>query len=139
MSYSKLFDSGFRKLNQDLFAAIVRTAMNVDKVNTKEKAFLDSLVQKLEILKEIYGKILKDNIKHPINPLAQSEKHMKRLFELVKRVYADAIKDITEVRLLTKIAIGQGYSSKPQEILREALGIVTDQNIDFEKLKKINN
>ena len=139
MSYSKLFDSGFRKLNQDLFAAIVRTAMNVDKVNTKEKAFSDSLLQKLEILKEIYGKILKDNIKHPINPLAQSEKRMKRLFELVKRVYADAIKDITEVRLLTKIAIGQGYSSKPQEILREALGIVTDQNIVSEKFKKMNN
>ena len=113
--------------------------MNFDKVNTKEKAFLDRLVQKLEILKEIYGKILKDNIKHPINPLAQSEKHMKRLFELVKRVYADAIKDITEVRLLTKIAIGQGYSSKPQEIVREALGIVTDQNIVFEKFKKMNN
>ena len=139
MSYSKLFDSGFRKLNQDLFAAIVRTAMNVDKVNTKEKAFSDSLLQKLEILKEIYGKILKDNIKHPINPLAQSEKRMKRLFELVKRVYADAIKDITEVRLLTKIAIGQGYSSKPQEIVREALGIVTDQNIVSEKFKKMNN
>ena len=62
MSYSKLFDNGFRKRNQDLFAAIVRTAMNVDKVNTKEKAFLDRLAQKLEILKEIYGKILKDNI-----------------------------------------------------------------------------
>ena len=53
MSYSKLFDNGFRKRNQDLFAAIVRTAMNVDKVNTKEKAFLDRLAQKLEILKEI--------------------------------------------------------------------------------------
>ncbi|MEC8723810.1 MAG: TerB family tellurite resistance protein [Bacteroidota bacterium] len=139
MSYSKLFDSGFRKLNQDLFAAIIRTAMNVDKVNTKEKAFLDSLAQKLENLKEIHGKILKDNIKHPINPLAQSEKRMIRLFELAKMVYADAIKDVTEVRLLTKIAIGLGYSSKPQEIVLEALGIVTDQNIVFEKFKKLNN
>ena len=131
MSYSKLFDNGFRKRNQDLFAAIVRTTMNVDKVNTKEKAFLDRLAQKLEILKEIYGKILKDNIKHPINPNAQSEKRMKRLFELAKMVYADAIKDVTEVRLLTKIAIGQGYSFKPQEIVREPLGIVKDQNIVF--------
>ena len=139
MSYSKLFDNGFRKRNQDLFAAIVRTTMNVDKVNTKEKAFLDRLAQKLEILKEIYGKILKDNIKHPINPLAQSEKRMKRLFKLAKMVYAVAIKDVTEVRLLTKIAIGLGYSSKAQEIVREALGIVTDQNIFFEKFKKMNN
>ena len=105
MSYSKLFDSGFRKLNQNLFAAIVRTAMSVDKVNTKEKAFLDSLAQKLENLMEIYGKILKDNIKHPINPLAQSEKRMIRLFELAKMVYADAIKDVTEVRLLTKLPL----------------------------------
>ena len=89
------------------------------------------MAQKLEILKEIYGKILKDNIKHPINPRAQSEKRMKRLFELAKMVYADAIKDVTEVRLLTKIAIGLGYSFKPQEIVREPLGIVKDQNIVF--------
>ena len=64
---------------------------------------------------------------------------MKRLFKLAKMVYAVAIKDVTEVRLLTKIAIGLGYSSKAQEIVREALGIVTDQNIFFEKFKKMNN
>ena len=97
------------------------------------------MAQKLEILKEIYGKILKENIKYPINPIAQSEKRMKRLFELAKMVYADAIKDVTEVRLLTKIAIGLGYSFKPQEIVSELLGIVTDQNIVFEKFKKMNN
>ena len=51
-------------------------------------------------------------------------------------VYADAIKDEIEVRLLTKITIGLGYSSEPQEIVRKALGIVANQNIDFEKLKK---
>ena len=56
---------------------------------------------------------------------------MKRLFELAKMVCADAIKDVTEVRLLTKIAIGLGYSFKPQEIVREPLGIVKDQNIVF--------
>ena len=118
MSYSKLFDSGFRKHNQDHFAAIVCTAMNVDKANTKEKAFLDPLAQKLEILNEIYAKILKDNIKHTINPPAQSEKRMKHLFNLAKMLYTDAIKDETEVRLLTRIAIGLGYISRPQEIVR---------------------
>ena len=64
---------------------------------------------------------------------------MKRLFDLAKMMYADAIKDETEVRMLTKITIGLGYSSKPKEIVRQALCIVTDQNIDFEKLKKMNN
>ena len=51
-------------------------------------------------------------------------------------VYADSIEDEIGVRLLTGIAIGLGYSSKPQEIVRKALGIVANQNIDFEKLKK---
>ena len=139
MSYSKLFDSGFRKRKKDHFAAIVCIAMNVGKVNTKEKAFLDSLAQKLEISREIYAKILKDHNKHPINLPAQSEKRMERLFDLAKMVYADAIEDEIEVRLLTKIAIGLGYSSKPQEIVRKALGIVADQNIDFEKFKEKMN
>jgi len=51
MSYSKLFDSGFRKRNQDHFAAIVRIAMNGGNVNTKEKAFFRLLGTKTRNLK----------------------------------------------------------------------------------------
>ena len=87
----------------------------------------------------IYAKILKDYNKHPIYPLAQSEKRMERLFDLAKMVDADAIEDEIEVRLLTKIAIGQGYSYKPHEIVRKALVIFADQNIDFEEFKEKMN
>ena len=64
---------------------------------------------------------------------------MERLFDLAKMTYVDAIEDEIEVRVLTKIAIGLGYSSQPQKIVRKALGIVADQNIDFEKFKEKMN
>ena len=95
-------------------------------VKYQKKAFLDCLAQKLEISKEIYVKILKDYNGYPTNPLAQSEKRMEHLFDLAKMVYADSIEDEIGVRLLKGIAIGLGYSSKPQEIVRKALVIVAD-------------
>lgn len=39
MTYSKLFDSGFKRRNQDHFAAIVRVAYEDDVVTEEEKAF----------------------------------------------------------------------------------------------------
>lgn len=76
MSYSKLFCSGFRKRNQDHFAAIVRIAMKGGKVNNNEKAFLYPFAQKLEISKKIYTKILNDYKKRHINPLAELKKRI---------------------------------------------------------------
>ena len=43
MSISDLFDSGFKKRNEDHFAAIVRVAMSDGVINDAEKAFLDRL------------------------------------------------------------------------------------------------
>jgi hypothetical protein len=44
MSISDLFDSGFKKRNEDHFAAIVRVAMSDGVINDAEKAFLDRLM-----------------------------------------------------------------------------------------------
>ena len=41
MSFSNLFDSGFKKRNEDHFAAIVRVAMSDGIINDEEKAFLN--------------------------------------------------------------------------------------------------
>ena len=51
MTFSELFDSGFKQRNQDHYAAIVRIAMDDDVVTEEEKAFLDRLARKLEISK----------------------------------------------------------------------------------------
>lgn len=55
-------------------------------------------------------------------------------------VYADQIKDKHEVQILTKIAIGLGYTSDPETVVNKALHLVGDTSIDIEtfieKMKK---
>ena len=49
MSFSDLFDSGFKKRNEDHFAAIVRVAMDDGIITDDEKSFLDRLARSLDI------------------------------------------------------------------------------------------
>lgn len=136
MTFSELFDSGFKRRNQDHFAAIVRVAYEDDIVTKEEKAFLDRLARNLEISKATYERILKTYKTHPINPPVHSEHRLERLFDLARMVYADHIKDEDEVHILTKIAIGLGYTKDPSSVVNKALDLVADGTIDVEEFKE---
>lgn len=136
MTFSELFDSGFKKRNQDHFAAIVRIAMDDNVITEEEKAFLDRLARKLDISKLVYDAILEDYKSHPINPPITSERRLERLFDLARTVYADHIKDEHEVLILTKIAMGLGYTKNTEDIVNKALDIVADTSIDVEEFKE---
>ena len=135
MTFSELFDSGFKRRNQDHFAAIVRVAYEDDVVTEEEKAFLDRLARNLEISKATYERILKNYKTHPINPPVRTEHRLERLFDLARMVYADHIKDEDEVRVLTKIAIGLGYTKDPKSVVNKALDLVADGS-DLEEFKE---
>ncbi len=111
MSISDLFDSGFKKRNEDHFAAIVKIAMDDGKITDEEKAFLDRLARKLDISEHDYKQILKDYATHPINPPTSYDIRLERLYDLARMVYADTIKDEHQVKLLHKIAVGLGFSA----------------------------
>ncbi len=111
MSISDLFDSGFRRRNQDHFAAIVRVAMEDDVISDAEREFLDRLAINLEISSDDYKSILKDYKSHPINPPISFNYRLERLYDLVRMVYADEIDRDDEIKLLTKIAVGLGFST----------------------------
>lgn len=136
MTFSELFDSGFKKFNQDHFAAIVRIAMDDNVITEKEKAFLDRLARKLDTSKLVYDPILEDYKSHPINPPITSERRLERLFDLARMVYADHIKDEHEVLFLTKIAAGLGYTKNTEDIVNKALDIVADTSIEVEEFKE---
>ena len=59
MSFSDLFDSGFKKRNEDHFAAIVRVAMDDGIITSDEQAFLDRLASNIDISEADYKMILK--------------------------------------------------------------------------------
>lgn len=142
MSISDLFDSGFKKRNEDHFAAIVRIAMSDDIINDAEKAFLDRLARHLNICEHDYKQILKDYKTHPINHPLSYDKRIERLYDLTRMVWADHIEGKDQVRMLKKFSIGLGFRTENADYITDkALKLVT-QEVDLdtftEEMKTMN-
>ena len=120
MSISDLFDSGFKKRNEDHFAAIVRVAMDDGIITDEEKSFLDRAARSLGISEMDYKQILKDYNSHPINPPLLYVRRLERLYDLARMVHVDHIKGDHEEVLLRKIGVGLGFTP-------ENVGYVVDK------------
>ncbi|WP_047548386.1 fructose 1,6-bisphosphatase [Psychroserpens sp. Hel_I_66] len=142
MSFSDLFDSGFKRRNEDHFAAIVRVAMDDGIITEEEKAFLDRLARRLDIGENDYASILKDYKSHPINPPTSYDNRLERLYDLSRMVYVDHIKGDHEEIVLRKIAIGLGFSSENVKyVVDKALTLVSngvDLDTFIEEIKTMN-
>ena len=142
MSFSDLFESGFKKRNEDHFAAIVRVAMSDGIINDSEKAFLDRLATGLDITEQEYKDILKDYKSHPINAPHSYDTRLERLYDLARMVWADQIEGPDQVVLLEKLCIGLGFNPhNVKYIADKALTLVhyeveLDEFID--RMKKMN-
>jgi len=142
MSFSDLFDSGFKKRNEDHFASIVRVAMDDGIISPDEHAFLERLARRLDISEGDYKIILKDYQSHPINPPTSYDKRLERLYDLSRMVYVDHIQGEKEEILLQKIAVGLGFSTENVKyIVEKALTLVND-GVDLdtftEEMKTMN-
>ncbi len=142
MSFSELFESGFKKRNEDHFAAIVRVAMSDNVITDDEKAFLDRLATSLDITESDYAAILKDYKSHPINPPTSYNIRLERLFDLARMVWADDIEGPKQHRLLEKLAVGLGFNSKNVKYIADkALALAHDKvDVDefIEEMKNMN-
>ncbi|AXT21035.1 TerB family tellurite resistance protein [Flavobacteriaceae bacterium AU392] len=132
MSISDLFDSAFKKRNEDHFAAIVRLAMDDCIITDEEKAFLDRLARNLDISDAHYKGILKDYKSHPINPPTSYNRRLERLYDLARMVYADHIKDEHQVVLLRKIAVGLGFTPENVRYVVDKALTLVNENIDLD-------
>jgi uncharacterized tellurite resistance protein B-like protein len=142
MSFSDLFDSGFKKRNEDHFAAIVRVAMDDGIITDDEKAFLDRLARSLDISEGNYKTILKDYQSHPINPPTSYDKRLERLYDLARMVYVDHIKGDHEEVLLRKIAIGLGFTPENVKYVCDKALTLVNNGVDLdtfiEEIKLMN-
>ncbi|MBE17063.1 MAG: TerB family tellurite resistance protein [Dokdonia sp.] len=128
MSFSDLYDSGFRQRNEDHFAAIVRVAMSDNIITNEEREFLDRLAHHLNISKEDYKMILKDYKSHPINPPISYDRRLERLYDLGRMVYADAALGPHQRALLERLGVGLGFSPlNVKYIVDKALILVSNQ------------
>jgi uncharacterized tellurite resistance protein B-like protein len=142
MSFSDLFDSGFKKRNEDHFAAIVRVAMDDGVISPEEKEFLDRLARNLGVEESEYKNILKDYQSHPINPPISYDHRLERLYDLVRMVHVDQIKGDSEHKLLNKIGVGLGFHAvNVRYIVDKALTLVhngVDLDTFLQEIKNMN-
>ncbi|AUP79212.1 tellurite resistance TerB family protein [Flavivirga eckloniae] len=142
MSFSNLFDSGFKKRNESHFAAIVRVAMEDGIITNEEQAFLDRLAHNLDISEGNYKSILKDYKSHPINPPVSYDMRLERLYDLVRMVHVDTINGDSENTLLKKLGIGLGFHSENVKyIIDKALTLVdngADLDTFIDEIKHMN-
>ncbi|GAL65595.1 fructose 1,6-bisphosphatase [Jejuia pallidilutea] len=142
MSFSDLFDSGFKKRNESHFAAIVRVAMDDGIITPEEQEFLDRLAQRLEIGEGDYKAILKNYKSHPINPPVSYDHRLERLYDLVRMVHVDPIKGDQEFSLLKKIGVGLGFHAvNVKYIIDKALTLVShgaDLDSFVDQIKHMN-
>lgn len=132
MSILDLFNRGFRKRNEDHFAAIVRVAMDDGVISDEEKAFLDRLANKLDITEDNYKKILKNFKSHPINPPLSYNHRLERLYDLSRMVSVDHIKGDHEEILLRKIAIGLGFTPENVKYIVDKALLLANNNADLD-------
>jgi len=142
MSFSDLFDSGFKERNENHFASIVRVAMDDGIITAEEQTFLDRLARNLDISDVEYKAILKNYKSHPINPPVSYDKRLERLYDLVRMVHVDQIKGDPEHRLLNKIGVGLGFHAvNVKYIVDKALTLVgngVDLDTFVDQIKNMN-
>ena len=132
MSISDLYDSGFRRRNADHFAAIVRVAMDDGEITDEEHDFLLRVARNLDITEKEYKDIMKDYSSHPINPPVSFDLRIERLYDLARMVHADKIDKEGEIRLLTKMAVGLGFTTvNVHYVVDKALTLVA-ANLDLD-------
>jgi len=136
MSISDLYDSGFRKRNEDHFAAIVRVAMSDNIITPEERTFLDRVAHNLEISESDYKTILKDYASHPINPPITYDRRLERLYDLGRMVYADSDLGSRQQAMLERLGVGLGFSPQNVKyIVDKALALVSN-GVDLDDFKE---
>jgi uncharacterized tellurite resistance protein B-like protein len=110
MSFSDLFDSGFKNRNKGHFSAIVRVALSDGDITKEEREFIDKLAKNLEISKDEYDEIMENPFKYPINPPYLYIHRLERLYDLARMVYADHVLGQQQKDILIRFALALGFS-----------------------------
>jgi hypothetical protein len=142
MSFSDLFDSGFKKRNEDHFAAIVRVAMSDGVITDKERDFLDRLATRLDISEHDYKDIVENYSTHPLNAPHSYDERLERLFDLSRMVWADDIEGPNQHWLLEKLCVGLGFHAQNVKYIADkALALAydkVDSDTFIEEMKGMN-
>lgn len=132
MSFSDLFDSGFKNRNKGYFASFVRIAYADNILTENEKIFLDRIALKLDISPEEFQEIVANPDKYPVDPPYLYIHRLERLYDLGRMVYADQVLGYKQKEILSRYALYLGFTpGNISYIVDKALSLLF-LNVDLE-------
>ncbi len=132
MAIVDLYSTGEHRRNLAHFAAMASLAAVDGVIGPEEGKLLDRFARILDITDEEYREVLKKDNIYPFDPPLGSEQRLERLYDLFRVIFVDQAIDDQELSLVTRYAIGLGYSSeKAQAIIKRSVDIFSGR-IDFD-------
>lgn len=132
MSIADFYESGEQKQNKSHLENLIAVALIDGNLAEPEKTLLAKFASRLSIDQATFTEMLKGVDKYSINPPIDKEERYKRIYNLVSIALADELVDDKEIDLVSKYAIGLGYSEeRANEIINKTLKFVSDK-VDFE-------
>lgn len=133
MAIVDLYSSGEHRRNLAHFAAMASLAAVDGVIGPEEGKLLDRFARILDITDEEYTEVMKKENKYPIDPPLSSESRLERLYDLMRVVFVDHSIDAEELSLVTKYAIGLGYTQeKAKAIIKRSVDIFSGK-LDFDE------
>lgn len=124
MSFTDLYGNPEHRKNLAHFAALASLAASDGAISDTEQQLLDNFARKLGITEAELTKVMDPKNKYPIDPPADAEKRLERLYDLFKIIFVDHAIDDEEMSMLKKYAIGLGFSEdSANEVIKRSVAI----------------
>ena len=118
------------KLNH--FANLVNLAAIDGQIKPIEETLLKRYSKKFDVSEEDYIKILEDPASFPVHAINSKVQRLEYLFDLLRVIYVDNYMDETEKFLISKYAVGLGYSEEQAEAIINKSKKLFENKFSFE-------
>lgn len=142
MSIVNVFLSGTQKKNRGHLANIVKIARSNGKLSRDEIKLLKKVKNDLGVNDLAFRKIIRKPDLYPMNPPANYEARIERLYALANMLLVDKESYDMSLSMLEKLAVGIGFPlATHQEVVKVAIELVksnTEMDVFIEAIKKAN-
>lgn len=114
------------------FANLVNLAAIDGSIKPMEEKLLKRYSKKFDVSDENYDRILENPASFPVHAINSKTQRLEFLFDLLRIVYVDKEMDEAEEFLITKYAVGLGYSKDQAIIIVDKSKKLFENNFSFD-------
>lgn len=106
------------------FSSLVYVAQSNGIIDEDEKNFLKPIAAKLGITEEEYNMLLAAPKKYPVERSSDTNKNLRRLYEMFQVIYADGIQDDLQRKIVYDYALELGFSQQyAQKVVDKSIAL----------------